>query len=374
MDKKKIKLLHVVLEMDVGGLQRFVYEMSLLMHGEKYDIEVLCLNRLGSFADALIKKGIPVTLLQKNQTRTDFSYPWKLKKFLKEKHFDIIQMHSGTFLYGSVAAKLAKTKAVVYTDHGRALEETRMCIMEEQFASRFVDKIIAVSNELKEHLINVVGLPQEKTGTIINGINVENFSVREKPEYLLQEFNFKQEDKIIGTTGRLDDVKDHKTLIKSFQKVLEKTPNVYLMIVGEGHLKEELDVLVENKKLKDKIIFTGNRKDIPELLNLFDVFVLSSLSEGTSLSLLEAMASGLPAVVTNVGGNTALIKHEVNGLVVEPKNIEQISDSIIEILSDSDKYEKFRKNTLLHVHQNYSISSMIEKYEKEYNRILDSKK
>ncbi len=373
MNSKKINLLHTVLNLGVGGLERLVYETSLLMSKHNYDIEVVCLNRLGEFADALMEHGIKVTLLQKKQTGTDLFYPRRLKKFLMEKNIDILQMHSGTFLYGSIAARLAKTKVVVYTDHGRPLKETKIGILEDRLSARYADKIIAVSNELREHLVKVVGLPKKKIITIINGINTEEFAVREKSVSLLEEFNLSSDSKVIGTLGRLRTVKDHKSLIEAFELVIRKIPEARLMLVGDGNLKAELESLAAKRNLTDKVIFAGIRKDVPQVLNLLDVFVLSSLSEGTSISLLEAMASGLPAVVTNVGGNPSLISHNDNGLVVEPKNIEQMAQAIIEILEDEEKYNKFQNNTLAITRQKYSIASMIANYEKVYFDILNNK-
>ena len=373
MDNGKINLLHLVLDMDIGGLQRLVAETILVMDKNLFNIEVCCINQLGMFADKLINNGIKVTLLEKDKKGFDPMYCIKLMKYLRKNKIDVLQMHSGSFLYGVLAAQLARTKATVYTDHGRFVIEPKIRLIEDKISSFLVGAIIAVSNELRDYLIERVRLPGKKIYTVINGIPINEFCRRPKPEHLLKEFNLSKHNKVIGTVGRLDGVKDPLSLIKAFQLLIDKYPESTLMLVGDGPLRQQITDYINNEKLNGKVIITGARDDIADLLNLFDVFVLSSLSEGTSISLLEAMASGLPSVVTEVGGNPSIIDHGINGLLVKPRNINQIADSIYYLLSNDDKYDEIAIKAQEKVENNYSIQKMIDSYIDIYMKLLKKK-
>jgi len=366
--------MHAVLDMDIGGLQRLISETTMVMNRELFHIEVVCYDQLGCFAEYLKDNGIEVTLLQKNQKRADLLYPLRLAKFLKQKKVDILHMHPGAFVFGCLAGAMVRTPALVYTEHGRAVVEEKVRLIEDRISGFFVDRMIAVSRDLEKYLVEVVHLPAQKICTVINGIRTEKFQRREKSEQILKEFNISGDCKVIGTVSRLDAVKDQLNMIKAFQLVNEKIPDSKLLLVGEGLMREKLTEYIEQNKLNEKVIITGLRGDVPEMLNIFDLFVLSSLSEGTSVSLLEAMAARLPAVVTNVGGNPDIIDHGINGLVVEPKDTRALAGAMLEILKDSDKYERFSRAAIEKVEKDYSIEKMVNTYTEIYFQILRKKR
>ncbi|MDD5427110.1 MAG: glycosyltransferase [candidate division Zixibacteria bacterium] len=372
--RAKINLMHAVLDMDLGGLQRLIAETTMVMDRERFNIEVVCYDRLGCFADYLTARGIQVTLLQKKPRSANLLYPLRLAKFLRQKKVHILHMHPGAFVYGCLAGAMVRTPALVYTEHGRAVVEDPVRLVEDRISGFFVHQMIAVSKNLETYLAEVVHLPAKKICTVINGIRTEKFARREKAEKLLMEFNLTDRCKVIGTVSRLDAVKDQLSMIKAFQIVNEKIPDSKLLIVGEGHMRETLTEHIVKNNLQDKVIITGQRQDVPELLHIFDLFVLSSLSEGTSVSLLEAMAAGLPPVVTNVGGNPDIVKNGENGLVVEPKDTPALADAILEILTDPAMYERFSKNAVATVKQNYSIEKMVATYTDIYLKLLRRKR
>lgn len=372
--RPKINLMHAVLDMDIGGLQRFIADTAMVMDRDRFHIEVVCYDRLGCFADYLGERGIEVTLLQKKPHSANFSYPLKLAGFLRKKKVHILHMHPGAFVYGCLAGALVRTPALIYTEHGRAVVEDPVRLVEDRISGFFVHKMVAVSTNLEKYLAEVVHLPAKKICTIINGIPTANYKRGEKSPKLLQEFNIPPDCKIVGTVSRLDGVKDLLNMIRAFQIVNKKIPNSKLMLVGEGPMRESLTDYIDNNKLQEKVIITGQRGDVPAMLNLFDIFVLSSLSEGTSMSLLEAMAAELPSVVTNVGGNPAIIRHGEHGLLVEPRDTEALAAAILEILTDRDKYEKFGRNSLERVKKHYSIEKMVATYTDLYLQLLRKKR
>jgi sugar transferase (PEP-CTERM/EpsH1 system associated) len=369
----KINVMHVVLGLVLGGLERLVVEISLRMDKDLFNVEVCCLDDYGFFADSLIKQGINVTVVQKNQKRYDPFYPLKLRKFLREKKVHILHMHSGVYFLASQAGALARTPVKIYTDHGRLLEDSRQFAYEDRFASLFVDQIVAVSKELEKQLVEVIGLPAKKTMTIINGINTDEFIPREKSKSLLEEFGLKEDQKVIGTVGRLDGIKDQASMIRAFEIVRQKIPGSVLMLVGDGPLEGELREQARQSGLGNSVIFTGCRSDVPSILNLMDLFALTSLSEGTPISLLEAMASGVVSVVTDVGGIPSIIDNGVDGLIVKPGNIPQIAEAMTELLSNGKKSQIIREKALGKVRKSYSIDRMVDGYVELYQNLLRKK-
>ncbi len=370
MDNKgKIRVLHLLLSLETGGMERFVYEHCLGMDKEQFDVSVCCIDRLGGFYDRLIEQGIHVDLIQKNQQKFDWFFSLKLSKYLREKKIDILHIHTGAFFHGSVAGFLARTKGVIYTEHGRHYKEPWQLYILDQISSRCVDQIITVSEALERHLINKMRLPSSKIKTIINGVNSEVFAPREKPQCLLDEFSIDRDIKIIGTVGRLAEIKDQETLIRAFLFIKEQYENSKLFIIGEGPCEQQLKELVDKYKLKNDVIFTGNRGDIQKFLSLFDIFVLSSLMEGTSISLLEAMSSGLPCVVTNVGGNVLLISNDVNGYTVPPGDEMLLSINILKLIENSSLRQSFSLKSRKIIEENFSFNQVLQVYADLYTEL-----
>jgi glycosyltransferase involved in cell wall biosynthesis len=367
--KEKIRVLHLLLSLEIGGMERFVYEHCFGIDKSRFDVFVCCIDRLGGFYDRLVEHGIQIDLLQKNQKKFDWFFPLKLSKYLRNNKIDILHIHTGAFFYGSVAGYLARTKGVIYTEHGRHYKEPWQLYILDQISARCINQIVTVSDALEDHLINKIRLPSKKIQTIINGVNTETFVPRQKPDYLLKEFSFDRECKIIGTVGRLAVIKDQKTLIKAFRLVKDQHNNSKLLIVGEGECERELEKLVDDLKLKNDVVFTGNRSDVPSMLNFFDVFVLPSLMEGTSISLLEAMASGVPCVVTNVGGNVRLISNGISGFTVPPGNVLIVANKILELFQNISMARLFSIESRRIAKDNYSFDRNIERYRELYNEL-----
>jgi glycosyltransferase involved in cell wall biosynthesis len=366
----KINLMHVVLSLEVGGLEKLVVEHAMSINRDIFNVEVCCCDRLGLLSETLHQNGIPVTLLQKNLEHFDYAYPLRLRRFLQEKNVHILHMHSGAFFLGTMGALLARTPATVYTDHGRLLVDPTILILMERFAGRFVDKIIAVSNELESYLKQVVKVPAAKTTTIINGIDTTIYRYRPKPLRLLEEFNIPANSRIIGTVGRLAAVKDQMSMIEAFAIVHEKMPDTVLLLVGDGPMRNELDAAVERLNLNGSVLFTGNRMDVSHILNLFDVFVLTSLSEGTSISLLEAMSSGVAPLVTDVGGNPSIVESTVDGILVHPKDLKDISEKIIVLLKDDAMRSRIAKNAANKIRLHYGKDAMMVTYQNMYLELI----
>jgi glycosyltransferase involved in cell wall biosynthesis len=359
-----------VQDLETGGLERLVAETTLGMDHDRFSVEVCCFDSLGGFTEQLQANGIAVTLVQRDQTKYDKFYPFRLAKFFRQRQPDILQLHSGTFFPGAIAGWLARVPAKLYTDHGRALIESRFRLRTDYLAGMVIDKIIAVSAELEQYLLEVVKLPKKKTVTILNGVNTEHFCPGVASDKLKAELGLPLDARIVGTVGRLDSIKDQQSMIKAIELVRSQIPKAALVIVGTGPLADTLEKQVAEANLQGVVVLAGERSDITETLRLFEIFVLSSLSEGTSISLLEAMASGIAPVVTNVGGNPSVVTHDHDGLITEPGEPQQLADAIIRLLRDEPNRTRLARQAVKRVEDNFSLHSMIDNYTNTYLEML----
>lgn len=368
--QRKINIMHTVLSLEMGGLEKVVADTVSGMDRELFNVEICCFDELGHFAARLPEKGVKVSLLGRSSKGYDAAFPFKLGKMLFRRNIDILHMHSGTFFLGAQAALLAGGKKTVYTDHGRHLVEPRLLPAMDRISGFFAKKIVAVSKELENYLINVIRLPAHKTMTIINGIDTGVFRKKEKSRKLLNELGIPEGNLIMGSVGRLAPVKDQASMIEAFCVLAGNRTDLTLLIVGDGPLFAELRKLSEEKGVSDRVVFTGKRSDTPDLMNLMDIFLLTSLSEGTSISLLEAMACGATPVVTDVGGNPSIVRHNFNGLLVRPKDQPQLVNNLKFLLENGQARLQLSEEAVRTVRERYSLDNMISSYRDVYMELV----
>ena len=209
-----------------------------------------------------------------------------------------------------------------------------------------------------------------KISTIVNGIDIQQFRPRGKNKKLLQELGIDRSAFIVGNVARFSPVKDQETLIRAFNRAKETSRDMKLLLVGEGSEKVTLEKLIHAMNLSDCVFFLGFRSNINEILSLIDVFVLSSISEGTSMTLLEAMASGKPVIATNVGGNSKVVIDDITGFLVPAKNVEAIAEKITVLYANRKLREVMGFMGRDIVGKNFSLQEMIRQYEELYHELI----
>lgn len=367
MNQNKIKVLYLVLDMDLGGLQRIA---NLLIHRidrKQFTPYLCCLDRGGLFSQQSKSNSVKTYVLQRRPGPFDMKLFKKLYSILKANQIDVIHSHNGCTLYAALAGKLARVKGIVHTDHGRLVPDRWGAIIEDRISSFFIDKFIGVSEELTEYLASKVRINRKKLMTIINGVDTERF----KPINLAQQKMLKKaiglndRDKIIGTVCRLDPIKNLEFLINYMPSICEAVPECKLLIVGDGPHKEHLIAHTRNLGLESKVIFLGRKADIENILPLFDIYVNTSLSEGTSMTILEAMACGLPIVASAVGGNKKLVGSS-NGRLFLLNDSEGFKGNIIELFKRPELLDEMGKNSRRKVKDLFSLEQMVKQYEQLY--------
>ncbi|MBD3248618.1 glycosyltransferase, partial [Candidatus Woesearchaeota archaeon] len=340
-----------------------VYNLTLKL---KIPTVFICLKKKGYFGELLEKKGFKIYELDKKGF--GFSILPRLRKIIKKESPDILHTHNTDPLHQGILASLGLNIIKVHTDHNSfANNESKKALLFSRLLSHLITKIICVTESVKKDWIKKVKADPKRLITIFNGSDLKDFDIKIDKSKEKKKLGLKEDDRLIGIVARLAPEKDIFTLIRAFKIVNKETENCKLLIVGDGPLRKKLeDFSYDNKNIK----FLGMRNDIPMLMNLFDIFVLSSLHEGNSQTIREAMASSKPVVATAVGGNPELIVDEKTGLLVPKKDHEKMAQAFIRLLKDKNLRENMGNAGKKRAEKYFSIEKQAENYERLYERYV----
>jgi len=369
-------LLHLTLSMGAGGIENLIVTMARHLDNQRFTLTVGCLDSGGILLEEVRSLRCDTFVLSR-QGGFDFRLILQLAKILREKKIHILHTHNqAAHFYGCLAGLLARTPVIINTEHSRHyIDGHWRRRVEKKVLSFFTDKIVTVSRELQHQALEKDKISANKLEVVLNGIDLSpyresNFACSSCGHHLRDAFGILPEKKIIGIIGRLHPVKNHELLFKALQVVrVQQQMPVSLLVVGDGELRRTLEELAVTLDIADSVHFTGYRKDIPEILSILDALVLCSHTEGLPLTLLEAMAAGVPVVVTRGANRSGIVQHGRNGLVAEPQ-VENFAQVIVEILA-SETREMLIDQARALVFGEYSISTTIEQYQSLYDNFLD---
>lgn len=360
-----LPILYFNYSMEVGGIETLIYEFVNRLNGKGFLPSICVLRGGGSLEKRLKSEGIQVYDIKKREG-IDLSLIPRLRKILIQRGIRILHTNNySALLYGVLAARCIKGLKHIHTEHSNVDRKRRYWT--ERVLSYFTDNIVCVSDDVKKSMVNNQGILPERLTVIYNGVDTERFcSDPNKKEAYREKLCIKQDAPVVGIVARLTPVKDHLTLLKAFSMLSKGIPEAVLLIVGDGQLKSVLVRQAHEMGLNNNVIFLGERQDIPELLNTMDVFVLSSLSEGHNIGLLEAMATRLPVVATNVGGNSEVIVEGATGYLVPPQNPEELGGKIKVLLQDENLRLKMGSEGTKRVMEYFDLNMMIKAYQELY--------
>jgi L-malate glycosyltransferase len=373
---KKLHIIHVTQTLYLGGLETFILEFCKHIDRNMYNVSVLCFNGYDEkHKEYLEAHGVPIYLITK-QGRYDFRFFFRAAAFLKEKKVDIMHTHGGCFFYSSIVGKLAGIRSMVYTAHGMPIVSGFQIRIEDMLSCFLTDSIIAVSNEVADDMKSRLKAFTRKIEVIINGIDTDKFrSIADMTAMTERRkvYGLPQQRKIVGSVGRLENVKNYTMLLRAFAKVIQFYGNdAHLVLVGNGSEEENLKKFANELKIGERVSFLGLRYDLPDIYPLFDLFTLSSLTEGTSLSLLEAQSCGVPAIVTEVGGNSSIIKDGVNGFLCASGDHDTMAAKIHQLLNNDAERLKMKISAREKILTEFDMNSMMKKYLQVYHDCLQS--
>jgi sugar transferase (PEP-CTERM/EpsH1 system associated) len=372
MSSRKLRILYLVLEMDLGGLQRMINLLVKRLDKNAFEPYIVCLDRGGIFYEQTASVCTGAFILDRQPGPFDRRLFSKLYSIIRDSKIDIIQSNNGCSSYAVLAGKLAGVKRIIHTDHGRLVPDRRSARLEDRFSSYMMDRYIGVSEELTEYLASTVEIPRKKLMTIINGVDTDIFRPAETEQRITakQALGFSEADNIIGTVCRLDPIKNLEFMISCMPAIVRQIPDAKLAIVGDGPAKYALMQLAHEMQIDTAVYFLGQREGIENIVPAFDVYACTSLSEGTSMTILEAMSCGLPIVASAVGGNVRLVD-STNGILFPPGQENAFVDGIVHLLSDKhDRVDKGMQSRL-RVDKYFSIAQMVRQYEALYASLCE---
>jgi L-malate glycosyltransferase len=366
---ERIRIGHVVGWLHFGGRENGVVNLVNSLDSNLFENHIFSFVRDGSLTGRIIPGRCKIIEFGE-KLGGDYGLYFKLARAFRSYKIHIAHTHGwGTLLEGMVAAKLARVPAVVHGEHGTIKDDTKTHIYLQRLMWHAADEILSVSEALRRKLAQTINFPENRIRVIANGVDLRRFTVaRDRSDWKFR-LNLPREALTFGTVGRFVPVKCYPVLLEASRWIFEKIPNSYLVLVGDGPLREQLAGLARDYQVVDRVRFLGWRSDVAEILNALDVYVLASESEGMSNTILEAMACGVPVVATAVGGNVELVDG-AGGLLVPPYNPRSLADAVILLLSAPARREKMGRLARRRVEEHFSLETMAQNYAGVYLDIV----
>ena len=386
---RKIKIAHVITGIGGGAGEDTLFTIEGL-DKEKYHINLVMGKELKEDISRRIRnKKINFIQIQPFKSRYHFLYDsillLKLIILFKKGHYDIVHTHmTKPGILGRIAARIAGVPIIIHGLHGNALEVSDskfinvVKIFLEKKISKFTDAYISVSEIVSQKYLEYGIGKKTKYFTVRSGMELNKFTNARKEMDVRQkwhEFGINGEDFVIGNVGRLVLSKGHNFLFQAIKIIIEirKKQPVKLLIIGDGKDKEKLRKYAKELNLEKNVIFTGYREDVEKLMAIMDIFVLSSLREGLPRVLVQAAAVGLPSIAFNIDGIPEIIKDNYNGFLVNPRDIEQLTNRIIKYMDNKELILLHGQKGREFVQGKWSIEEMVKETEQIYNDLVEKK-
>jgi L-malate glycosyltransferase len=370
--KPEAHVCHLVLGLPLGGTEGLVAQM--LRHpASGFTASVICLDEIGVLGEAALKEGKQVQLIRRGPG-INLAVPRAIARYARLNHVRILHCHHYTpWFYGSLARLFCPKLRIIFTEHGRLYPdpESFKRRLFNQFILPITDCITAVSPAVAQALTRVEGIPLKRIKVVYNGVDGKKFAELLGKEELRTRFGLRQDCLYFILCSRLDPIKWIEGLLLALKRVVEANPQVGLIIVGDGQEKARIRNQTNELGLQAHVVMPGYRADVPEWLAAADIFVLSSLSEGTSVSLIESMAVGIPSVVTRVGGNEYVVEDGVTGLIVAPQDVAALANGMDQLASDDALRRKLGQAAQAQFRSRFEVIRMFESYEKIYRALMD---
>lgn len=365
-----MNITHVVENLDRGGLERMVLELVKLQQRQRHRCQVVCLFDAGAQADELQALGIPVIACGKRDG-LDLGVLLRLRHSIRHHRTDVLHTHNAVAHYQAVLASIGLgIKHILNTRHGMGGGNHRSGRREWLYrrALAGTHTVVAVCEASRRDAIARGILPRKKTRVVPNGIRVDRFqpATDDMRHRLLQALGLPPQRRLIGNVGRLNWTKDQSGLIRAFRHVHAQRPDTALILIGDGELRTELQQCARDEGVADSVYFLGDRNDVHDLLQGLDLFVLSSITEGYSMALLEACAVALPIIATDVGGNAEIVHDHRTGRIVPPNNPQALADAILDMLHELGQATAWGHAARAWVEQHGSLEAMAKRYAQLY--------
>lgn len=363
-------VLHLVNNLRIGGLENVIKQLALA-RVDGVCQSVCVLDKIGPCAEELRDEGIPLYHLDRGAAHSgSFKIVRSLLRIIRAQEIGILHPHDiSSWFWGTFAARVTRTK-MVFTKHGQLHNPSLSAIILIKVLSILTDKIVAVSTQVEMDMVTRQFVDRNKICVILNGVALDRFSNRLPRAEAKKRLGIGENSFVAGTVTRFYSVKNIEMQLEMVAHLRSLIPDFQYLIVAPmtNEYGKRIADEVTQRRLENNIHLLGFRHDIPDLLRAMDVFVLTSFSEGTSLALLEALASGCAVVATKVGGNVSLVSHGINGLLFDVNDLPALL-SHMQFLYQHPEIRDSMGNAGKTWAQKFSLSSMIENYVKLYRQI-----
>ncbi|OGL61010.1 hypothetical protein A3H10_03460 [Candidatus Uhrbacteria bacterium RIFCSPLOWO2_12_FULL_46_10] len=359
------KIAHLITGLDVGGAEQTLLDTLPRLQVQDLRHTVYCVIGHGHIGDKLQKMGIPVFYLNYKGWLDLIPMALRLWRALKSARPDILVtylIHAD--LLGRLMAPLAGINKVITFRHG-ALLQWEFLKHVDKMTSFLVTHYVAVSDVLKNKLVNELHIPSSKITVIFNAIDLNKYAP-ENNEVIKDALNVPAGALTLGVIANLRKGKGHHDLLLAFNQLLQKkhSKKLILLIVGGGEERASLEKLTIQLHLTENVIFTGYRDDIPNILKTIDIFVLPTYFEGKSIALLEAMAARKPIITTSIPENLEILAHNETALLVPPGNINALSNALLKLIEQTTLRDRLNKRAYAECAQKYDINKTVLLFKK----------
>ncbi len=369
-----INILYLFVTLPIGGAEEHLLTVLKNTDLRRYNPAICCIREKGAIGEEIEEAGFHLITLKRRSKKWDFRIVEDIVKIIRERNIHLIHTHLyHANMYGRIAALITKSP-VVSTEHNAHTKCKPSRRIINRLLAKKTNRMIAVSHVVKDHIVSRDKIEPSKIEVVYNGIDITQFPSSLTKADAREKIGISTNCFLIGTVGRISEEKGHIYLINAVSRVRDIVPDLRLIIVGSGPLELHLRKAVADQELGRTVIFTGFRRDVPDILKAMDVFAFPSLREGFPVALLEAMASRLPVVVPPVGGVTEIIQDGINGLLVQPRDEIGLAKSIIDLYQNQILREELGDKARETVVEKFSALTMVKNLDSVYRSVLTESK
>lgn len=371
----KKRILHLITRLPTGGAEHLLASIVRHLDTERYESLVCCIQDRGELADMIEAGGVQVISLDRRGKRFSLGTVLALARLMREQHIDLVHCHLyHANLYGRLAARLVGIPAIA-TVHNTYVRRKWHRSLLNRWLGRGRGLVIAVSAEARNDVIEHDHLAPERVLLLANGIDLNRVDTVLSQAAAKERLGYAPDDFLIGCVGRLEAQKGHIHIIAALGRMLQTAPaelvrRLRLLIVGEGRLRGELERAIADAGLRDKVRLAGNRSDVAEILRSLDLYAMPSLWEGLSLAMLEAMAAGLPLIISDVGGAAEVLGDNEFGVRVPPGNVDALARALLALATDDAERQRLGRAASQRVREHYDLRERVARLAACYDALL----
>ncbi|MBN1216382.1 MAG: glycosyltransferase family 4 protein [Candidatus Lokiarchaeota archaeon] len=383
---KKIKVLQIITVFSIGGATENVVAMADGLNNIGYKVDILTglnIKSEGSMYETAQKLNISVytfKCIKRNiNPLFDIIATYKIYRFIKKNKYDIVHTHSSKAgVIGRIAARLANTKAIIHSIRGLPFHNYqnkilhKFLVLIEKIISKFCHKITAVSYTIIETLTKRKIVDSQKLIMIRSAFDIKSNLNLVESKIIKEKYSIKDDEIVIGKIARLSKLKGIYFALESIKRVSKIIPKIKFLIVGNGELESEIRKYIEDNNLSNIVILTGliSPEEIPSYINTFDFLIHTSLLEGLARVIPQSIVMGKPVICFNLDGSHEIIRDGRNGFLIEPENIEHLTQKIIEMCKDKNKIKIMGEIDRQLIFEEYSVQKMIQKLNDLYLSLI----